>query len=111
MSIVLLPFYILKFWYLEAPLKLFKYFFHLNKAFFHLFSLPLMIRTFFRPWKNEYREGLVKFSIFMGMAFKSMFIIADIFLFAALLLFEIVLFIAFLAWPLATFYIPFVKLI
>lgn len=111
MSIILLPFYILKFWYLEAPVKLLTYFFHLNKAFFHLFSLPLMIRTFFRPWKNEYREGLIKFSIFMGMAFKSMFIIADIFLFSLLLLFEVVLFIAFLAWPLATFYIPFVKLI
>lgn len=111
MGVVLLPFYILKFWYLEAPVKLLYYFFHLNKAFFHLFSLPLMIRTFFRPWKNEYRKGLVGFSIFMGVAFKSMFIIADIFLFVALLLFEVVLFIAFLAWPLATFYIPFVKLI
>jgi hypothetical protein len=47
----------------------------------------------------------------MGMVFKSMFIIADIFLFSLLLLFEVVLFIAFLAWPIITFYIPFVKLI
>nr|MBI5455661.1 hypothetical protein [Candidatus Levybacteria bacterium] len=111
MSIILLPFYILKFWYLEAPINLLKYFFHLNKAFFHLFSLPLMLRTFFKPWKNEYREGLIKFSIFMGMAFKSIFIIADIFLFLFLLLLEVVLFMGFLAWPIITFYMLFVKLI
>lgn len=111
MSIILLPFYILKFWYLEAPIKLLKYFVHLNKAFFHLFSLPLMLRTFFKPWKNEYREGLVKFSIFMGMVFKTMFIIADIFLFSLLFLFEVVVFMAFLAWPVLTFYMLFVKLI
>lgn len=111
MSIILLPFYILKFWYLEAPLALLKYFYHLNKAFFHVFSLPLMIRTFFRPWKNEYREGLVKFSIFMGMVFKTMFIIADLFLFFFLLVLEVIIFITFLIFPLAAFYIPFVKLI
>lgn len=111
MSIILLPFYILKFWYLEAPINLLKYFFHLNKAFFHLFSLTLMLKTFFKPWKNEYREGLIKFSIFMGMVFKTMFIVADIFLFSLLLLFEVVLFIAFLAWPILTFYITFTKLI
>jgi hypothetical protein len=111
MSLVLLPFYILKFWYIEAPLNLLKYFYYLNRAFFHLFSLPLMIRTFFKPWKNEYREGLIKFSIFMGIIFKTMFIVADLFLFFFLVLFEIVVFVAFLAFPLAAFYIPFTKLI
>src|SRR5258706_4088911 len=110
MSLILLPFYILKFWYLEAPIKLFKYFFHLNKAFFNLFSFPLMIKTFFRPWKNEYREGLVKFSIFIGMVFKTMFIIADLFMFFFLVLFEMIVFIGFLAWPFLAFYLPFVKI-
>lgn len=111
MNLILLPLYILKFWYLEAPIALLKYFFHLNKAFFHLFSLPLMLRTFFRPWKNEYREGLVRFSIFMGIVFKTFFIIADLFIFAFLILFEIILYVAFLAWPVVTFYMLFVKLI
>ncbi len=111
MSIVLLPFYILKFWYLEAPIALLKYFFHLNKAFFNLFSLPLMIRTFFRPWKNEYRKGLVRFSIFMGMAFKTMFIVSDVFLFIALIIFESVVFVAFWVFPFLAFYVPFVKII
>lgn len=106
-----LPIDIVKFWYLDAPISLLRYFGSLNKSFFNAFSLPLMIRTFFRPWKNEYREGLVRFSIFMGIVIKSMFIFADLFIFAGLVLVEFAIFIAFLALPLATLYLPFAKLI
>lgn len=101
---------ILKFWYLEAPKNILKLFLSLNKNFLGVFSLTLMLKTFFRPWKNEYREGLVGFSIFMGMLIKSLFILADLVLFAGLILVEIVLFIGFLVWPLATFILPFIKL-
>jgi hypothetical protein len=107
MNLILLPIYVLKFWYLEAPIKLTVYFFHLNKAFFHLFSFPLMIRTFFKPWKNEYREGLIWFSIFMGMALKTLFIIADLVLFSLLLICELTVFIVFLAWPAIAIYVSF----
>lgn len=108
MRLILLPIYVLKFWYLEAPVLLFSYFLGLNKAFLHLSSLPLMVKTFFRPWKNEYRKGLVGFSIFMGIVFKTLFIIGDLFLFFAIIVFEIIVFAAFLAWPIATFYVPFI---
>jgi hypothetical protein len=108
MNLSLLPVFVLKFWYLEAPVKLIKYFLHLNKLFMHVFSLPLMFRTFFRPWKNEYRDGLVIFSIFMGMAFKTMFIAADLILFSFLLLFELVALIIFLAWPIIAIYFAFI---
>ena len=83
---------ILKFWYLEAPKNI------------------LMLKTFFKPWKNEYREGLVGFSIFMGMAVKSLFILADLVLLIGLIIFEIGLFIGFLIWPFAIIILPFVKL-
>ena len=109
-KLILLPLNILKFWYLEAPFLLFSYFSSLNIAFLNLFSLSLMIKTFFKPWKNEYREGLIRFSIFMGIAIKSILIITDLFLLAFLVVFEIIVFIAFLAWPFATFYMPFLKL-
>ncbi len=109
-GLLFIPFNILKFWYIDAPVKLFIFFIHLNKAFFNLSSLPLMIRTFFRPWKNEYRKGLIGFSIFMGIVFKSMFIVADLFIFIFLVLFEIIVFIAFLAWPILAFYLPFIKI-
>jgi hypothetical protein len=110
MNLLLLPIFVLKFWYLEAPFKLIKYFIHLNKLFMHIFSLPLMIRTFFRPWKNEYREGLVLFSIFMGMAFKSMFIIADLIVFTFLLIVEAATLVVFLIWPVITVYFAFIKI-
>jgi len=54
-----------------------------------------MFKTFFKPWKNEYREGLVGFSIVMGMIIKSLFIFADLCLFAGLLLVEVNLFLIF----------------
>jgi hypothetical protein len=69
-----------------------------------------MIRTFFKPWKNEYRKGLVGFSIFMGMVFKTMLIVADLVIFSFLLIFEIAGLILFLAFPLLSFYLPFLKL-
>jgi len=105
-----LPVYLVKFWYLEAPLRLLKFFNNLNKSFFNAFSLPLMLKTFFKPWKNEYRKGLVRFSVFMGITIKSLFILADMFLFVFLLLAEVVVFVLFLAWPLLAFYLPFIKI-
>ncbi len=105
-----LPVQILKFWYLEAPLNILRFFVSLNKAFFGVFSLPLMVKTFFKPWKNEYREGLVGFSIVMGMAMKSLFIFADLFLFAGLILLEVIIFLVFLLLPVSVFVLPFIKL-
>jgi hypothetical protein len=110
MNLILLPFLILKFWYLEAPVNILRFFASLNKAFFGVFSLPLMVKTFFRPWKNEYRQGLVGFSIIMGMVMKSLFIFADLLLLILLILSEAVMFIIFLSLPIAVFVLPFIKL-
>jgi hypothetical protein len=101
---------IIKFWYLEAPKNILNFFISLNKTFLGVFSLSLMLKTFFKPWKNEYREGLVGFSIFMGMTIKSFFILADIILLIGLIIFEILLFIGFLIWPFVIIILPFVKL-
>jgi hypothetical protein len=90
---LLLPLVFLKFWYIEAPLGIIGYFASLNHAFFELFSLPLFLRTFFKPLKNEYREGLVVFSRVMGMIVKTFFI---------LLVFELCVLALFLLFPLIT---------
>lgn len=97
-----LPLIFLKFWYLEAPFKIIKFFTSLNSSLLSLLSLPLLIKTFFRPWKNEYRKGLVLFSIAMGMFLKTFVIIADLVIFAFALVIEVVFFSFFLLWPLAT---------
>ena len=104
-----LPLTFLRFWFLEAPLGLLGFFGSLNSAFIQLFSLPLLIRTYFLPWKNEYRKGLVGFSIGMGMFIKTFVILADIILLFLLLLVEIVVVVGFIFWPVGTLLLLFVK--
>ena len=95
-----LPMYFLAFWFGEAPLKLLSYFHEINKAYFQFFSASLLLRTFFKPVKNEYRKGLVGFSIGMGIFLKSCLLITAALLFIPLVLAECVFLIGFLAFPL-----------
>lgn len=97
-----LPLLFLNFWFLEAPIGLFSFFGSLNHAFLQLFSVPLLVKTFFKPWKNEYRKGLVGFSIGMGMFVKTFAILADLILLLVLLAIELVVVAIFLTWPIAT---------
>lgn len=103
----LLPVAFLKFWYYESPKELLGFFGSVNSAFFQLFSLPLFLKTFFKPIKNEYREGLVGFSIALGVSIKSILIIVDTMLLLIILTFEITVFFSFLAFPVLTFWIIF----
>lgn len=102
-----LPIIFLKFWYFEAPEGLISFFASLNNSFLQLLSLPLLVRTYFKPWKNEYRKGLVIFSIAMGIFIKSFVIMADLILILLLFFLEIIFFISFLSWPVATIFLLF----
>ncbi|HVF69561.1 MAG TPA: hypothetical protein VNA13_03270 [Xanthomonadales bacterium] len=101
-SYLFLPLAFLKFWFFEAPRGIYKFFASLNHAFFQVFALPLFIKTFFKPLKNEYRQGLVGFSRAMGIFIKSLIIIADLIILIPLLLIEIVVFIGFIMLPVMT---------
>lgn len=107
-GLFLLPLNFLKFWFIEAPISLISFFVSLDKAFLQLFSLPLLVKTYFKPWKNEYRQGLVGFSIAMGIFIKTFVILADLFLLFFLLIIEIAVFLIFIAWPFATVYLLFI---
>lgn len=96
-----LPFVFLKFWFIDSPKNLIAFFVSLNNAFLQLFSLPLLVKTYFKPWKNEYREGLVGFSIGMGIFIKTFVIVAEIILFLALVSIEICFVIGLISWPIA----------
>ncbi len=106
-SYLFLPFAFFRFWFFEAPLEIYGYFASLNHAFFQLFALPLFIKTFFKPLKNEYRKGLVGFSRGMGMVVKSVIITVDLIIFIPLLLTEIVVIVGFIALPMMTVLILF----
>jgi len=100
---MLLPVDFIKFWFWSAPSELVGFFGSLNNAFLQLFSLPLLVRTYFKPWKNEYRDGLVGFSIGMGIFIKTFVIIADIIILLALILLEVCFVAVFISWPVWSF--------
>lgn len=99
---MLLPLEFLRFWFIDSPKNIVAFFASLNNAFLQLFSLPLLLKTFFKPWKNEYRKGLVGFSIGIGMFIKTWVILADTILLLILLSLEILIFIGFMLWPILT---------
>jgi len=102
MNYITLPFMLLRFWFYESPIALFKFFASFNAAFFELFSLPLLLRTYFQPLKNEYRQGLVGFSRAMGIIIKTFFIAADLLMLIVILSLEIAIFVSFVMFPIAT---------
>lgn len=102
MKVVLLFVSFFTFWFYEAPKGMIAFFASFNKAFLQLFSLGLSVRTFFKPLKNEYREGLVGFSLALGIFFKSFFILFDLAVFSVLLSLEAIVLVCFLLWPAAT---------
>jgi ATP-dependent Clp protease ATP-binding subunit ClpC len=102
---MVLPFQFLKFWFTESPKNLVIFFASLNSAFLQLSSFGLLFKTYFKPWKNEYRQGLVGFSIGMGMFVKTIFIIADIVVLVILFLLEILFALAYVLWPIGTVFL------
>ncbi len=107
-GLIFFPISFLRFWFFEAPVFILSFFASLNSAFFQLFSLTLLVKTYFKPWKNEYRKGLVGFSIAIGMFIKTFVILADLLLFLCLLIIELAFFLCFVIWPFATIYLLFI---
>ncbi len=105
---ILLPVIFLKFWYVEAFFGMVAYFASFNGYFLELFALPLCIRTFFQPLKNEYRQGLVGFSVGMGIVVKLSLIITDLILFSLLLAVELIVVFSFLIFPVASIVLLFI---
>ncbi|MEX0621551.1 MAG: hypothetical protein WD187_00955 [Candidatus Woykebacteria bacterium] len=95
-----LPIEFLRWWFLEAPITLIKILRWVFAAFVHLFSFKELFTTFFRPWKNEYREGLVRTAIFIGAFFKSIIILFDIVILGLILIIETGIFIIWMVLPL-----------
>src|SRR3990167_4043585 len=103
-----LPIQFLRFWYVDAPLRLISFFSSVNRACLEILSLSILIRTFFKPLKNEYRKGLVAFSIGMGIAIKTFLIFFDLVIFLTIITLEISFILFFLSWPVLTFAILFI---
>lgn len=99
-----LPAEFLVWWFLEAPITLAKILRFIFLAFVHLFSFKELFTTFFKPWKNEYREGLVRTAIFIGAFIKTLLIIFEIGLFSAVIAVEGLIFLGWLVLPFLAVY-------
>lgn len=97
--VVKLPIEFIHWWYIEAPITLLKILRWVFLAFVHLFSFKNLFTTFFKPWKNEYREGLVRTSIFIGAFIKFFIIIFDVFILSAIFIVEVIIFLGWLTIP------------
>jgi hypothetical protein len=97
MAIFYYPLYLIAFWYTDVLGGALRVFAEFNNYTASLLSLPLILKTFFRPLKNEYREGLVVFSIVTGVVIKSFLLLISISIICVFLLIElIILFLLFL---------------
>lgn len=68
------PLYLFIFWYKNVVVGLFIFFVEFNRYVAKLLSFQSLLKTFFKPLKNEYRDGLVLFSILFGIAVKTVLI-------------------------------------
>ncbi len=87
-AFLLYPIYLFIFWYKDVLVGLFNFYAVFNKYVAQLLSLPLLVKTFFKPLKNEYRQGLVVFSIVSGIVIKSVLISIDLLVLLLLLSIE-----------------------
>lgn len=104
MTAFLYPLILIHFWYLEAPKRMLSFYKNLNIYLINMFSFRLLLATFFKPIKNEYREGLIAFSIAFGIAVKSMLIFISLFVILIFIIIEFVIFFVFIASPLILIY-------
>lgn len=95
-----LPFEFVHWWFIEATFNLLQILRFTLAATYRFLGVGLLFKTFFKPWKNEYREGLTRFALFMGMFIKTMFLFFDVIFFSFVILLEGFVLIVWLTFPL-----------
>lgn len=100
-----LPLVFLQFWFYELPRNQIRFFLSFNQSFLHFMSFRQLIQTFFKPLKNEYREGLVGFSISIGIFVKIVIIFFTVFLLLCFMFLELLFVLGFLGMPFLAAYL------
>ena len=97
--IATLPVTFFSWWFLESPKVVYKILYFIFTSVVHQLGYKSLFKTFFKPWKNEYREGLVGFSVIMGMAIKGLLIFIETFIILFLIIVLVPLLIAWVLLP------------
>ena len=95
------PLYLAVFWYQDVVGGVIEFFVAFNKYLSSLLSVPLLIKTYFKPLKNEYRDGLVLFSVIAGMIVKSVLLSVTISIILIVLAIEFFVCVAMILLPFA----------
>ena len=98
--IVTLPVTFLIWWFIESPKIIYKILYFIFASVVHQLGYKSLFKTFFKPWKNEYREGLVGFSVVMGIAIKTLLIFVES---LAILFLLLIIIPVFIVWTLLPF--------
>lgn len=107
MAALVYPVYLFVFYFFDLPRLLLSKFRQINIYLYNLFSIPLLLRTYFQPLKNEYHEGLVLFSRFAGVFIKTALLITSLSVMLTVLIVEIILFVVIVTLPIWLFYFLF----
>ncbi|MDP2671269.1 MAG: hypothetical protein Q8P13_02290 [bacterium] len=99
-----LPIDFVVWWFLEATVELIQILIYIFRAFLQLLSIDSIFKTFFKPWKNEYREGLTRFATFFGVGLKSLLLVFDAFFLVGLIAIEASLFLVWVVLPFIFFW-------
>lgn len=99
--ILTLPLLFIQFWFFEGPQFLLRIIFLLFRTGAQILSLPILVRTFFAPWKGEYRKGYVGIAIGVGVVVRALTITTSILLLSVLLLIGILLTLVWIGLPIA----------
>lgn len=78
--IATLPVLFIKFWFFEGPQFLLKVTWLLVRTTAAILSLPILLKTFFSPWKGEYRQGYVGIARGIGIIVRSFMILISLFI-------------------------------
>ena len=100
MGLLLYPYFLVVFWYRDFFLGSVRITSEILVYIAELLSVPLLFKTFFKPLKNEYRDGLVWFSIFAGMFIKLLLLLVCIPILAIFVAVVLVINLAILLLPL-----------
>ena len=99
MGILLYPYFLLVFWYHDFFSSSVRVSAGVLVYTADLLSIPLFLKTFFKPLKSEYRQGLVGFSIGAGLTVKTIVLAVTIPVFLSVTLILLVLNLAILLLP------------
>lgn len=97
------PLYLFVFWYKDVVVGLFSFFVVFNSYVASLLSFSNLLRTFFKPLKNEYREGLVFFSICFGVVIKTVLLSVSAVILFCILLIEVLVILFLITLPILLF--------